>query len=104
MNLILMNCVLGRSDGMRGKRLLNEDAIIILSLNQSDWRKLLRSASSKIGFSLDTGIEERACKSSRRPLFLAHPRTYSVSVFSWIDHYDAHHEIDAFFKPQVSKR
>ena len=56
MNLILMNCVLGGSDGMRGKSLLNENAIIILSLNQSEWRKLLRSASSRIGFSLDTGL------------------------------------------------
>ena len=54
MNLILMNSVLGGSDGMRGKSLLNENAIIILSLNQSEWRKLLRSASSRIGFSLDT--------------------------------------------------
>ena len=34
---------------MRGKSLLNENAIIILSLNQSEWRKLLRSASSRIG-------------------------------------------------------
>ena len=42
---------------MRGKSLLNEKAIIILSLNQSECRKLLRSASSRIGFSLDTGIE-----------------------------------------------
>ena len=50
---------------MRGKSLLNENAIIILSLNQSEWRKLLRSASSRIGFSLDTGIEERACRSSQ---------------------------------------
>ena len=43
---------------MRGKSLLNEKAIIILSLNQSECRKLLRSASSRIGFSLDTRIEE----------------------------------------------
>ena len=42
---------------MRGKSLLNEKAIIILSLNQSECRKLLRSASSRIGFSRDTGIE-----------------------------------------------
>ena len=56
---------------MRGKSLLNEKAIIILSLNQSECRKLLRSASSRIGFSLDTGIEESACKSSCRPLLLA---------------------------------
>ena len=46
---------------MRGKSLLNEKAIIILSLNQSECRKLLRSASSRIGFSRDTGIEESAC-------------------------------------------
>ena len=32
---------------MRGKSLLNEKAIIILSLNQSECRKLLRSASSR---------------------------------------------------------
>ena len=56
---------------MRGKSLLNEKAIIILSLNQSECRKLLRSASSRIGFSRDTGIEASACKSSCRPLFLA---------------------------------
>ena len=53
---------------MRGKSLLNEKAIIILSLNQSECLKLLRSASSRIGFSRDTGIEESACKSSCRPL------------------------------------
>ena len=47
MNFILINCVLGGSCGMRGKSLLNEKAIIILSLNQSECRKLLRSASSK---------------------------------------------------------
>ena len=35
---------LGGSGGMRGKSLLNEKAIIILSLNQSECRKLLRSA------------------------------------------------------------
>ena len=64
MNLILIDCVLGGSDGMRGKSLLNENAIIILSLNQSECRKLLRSASSRIVFSLDTGIEESACKNS----------------------------------------
>ena len=52
---------------MRGKSLLNEKVIIILSLNQSECRKLLRSASSNIGFSRDTGIEESACKSSCRP-------------------------------------
>ena len=51
---------------MRGKSLLNEKAMIILSLNQSECRKLLRSASSRIGFSRDTGIEESACKSSCR--------------------------------------
>ena len=56
---------------MRGKSLLNENAIIILSSNQSECRKLLRSASSRIGFSLDTGMEERACNSSCRPLWLA---------------------------------
>ena len=33
---------------MRGKSLLNEKAIIILSLNQSECRKLLRSASSRV--------------------------------------------------------
>ena len=60
---------LGGSGGMRGKSLLNEKAIIILRLNQSECRKLLRSASSRIGFSRDTGIEESACKSSCRPLF-----------------------------------
>ena len=82
MNLILMNCVLGGSDGMRGKSLLNENTIIILSLNQSEWRKLLRSASSRIGFSLDTGIEERACRSSCRPLFLAIRKRSSKDLFS----------------------
>ena len=56
---------------MPGKSLLNEKAIIILSLNQSECLKLLRSASSRIGFSRDTGIEESACKRSCRPLFLA---------------------------------
>ena len=47
---------------MRGKSLLNEKAIIILSLNQSECRKLLRSASSRIGFSLDTGTIEFLCR------------------------------------------
>ena len=47
---------------MWGKSLLNEKAIIILSLNQSECLKLLRSASSRIAFSRDTGIEESACK------------------------------------------
>ena len=55
MNLI--NCALGGSCGMRGKSSLNENAIIILSLNQSECRKLLQLASSRIGFSLDTGID-----------------------------------------------
>ena len=32
------------------KSLLKENVIIILNLNQSEWRKLLRSASSWIGF------------------------------------------------------
>ena len=50
MNLSLINCVLGGSYGMRGKSLLNEKAIIILSLNQSECRKLLRSASSNYNF------------------------------------------------------
>ena len=45
-NLILINCVLGGSVDMRGKSLLNEKAIIILCLNQSECLKLLRSASS----------------------------------------------------------
>ena len=36
MNLILMNCVLGGSDGMQGKSLINENAMIILSFNQSE--------------------------------------------------------------------
>ena len=72
---------------MRGKSLLNEKAIIILSLNQSECRKLLGSASSRIGFGRDTGIKESACKSSCQPLFFwrfaeGHPRTYSVFVSS----------------------
>ena len=67
---------------MRGKSLLNEKAMIILSLNQSECRKLLRSASSRIGFSRDTGIEESACKSSCRPLFLAIRRRSSKDLFS----------------------
>ena len=54
MNLMLINCVLGGSGGLRGKSLLNENAIIILNLNVVS----LRSASSKIGCILDTGIEE----------------------------------------------
>ena len=67
---------------MRGKSLLNEKAIIILSLNQSECRKLLRSASSRIGFSRDTGIEESACKSSCRPLFFAIRKRSSKDLFS----------------------
>ena len=66
---------------MRGKSLLNEKTIIILSLNQSECRKLLRSASSRIGFSRDTGIEERVCKSSCRPLFLAIRRRQECIIF-----------------------
>ena len=38
---------------MRGKSLLNEKAIIILSLNQSECRKLLRSASSSLQIQTD---------------------------------------------------
>ena len=64
---------------MRRKSLLNEKAIIILSLNQSECRKLLRSASSRIGFSRDTGMEASACKSSCRPLFLAIRRRSSLT-------------------------
>ena len=82
MNLVLINCVLGGSSGMQGTSLLNENVMIILSLNQSECRYLLRSASSRIGFNLDAGIEESACNSSYRPLLVAiaigHPRTYSV--------------------------
>ena len=73
---------LGGSVGMRGKSLLNEKAIIILSLNQSECRKLLRSASSRIGFSRDTGIEESPCKSSCRPLFFAIRKRSSKDPFS----------------------
>ena len=67
---------------MQGKSLLNEKAIIILSLNQSECRKLLRSASSRIGFSRDTGIEESACESSCRPLFFAIRKRSSKDLFS----------------------
>ena len=81
-NELNFNCVLGGSVGMRGKSLLNEKAIIILSLNQSECRKLLRSASSRIGFSRDTGIEESACKSSCRPLFFAIRKRSSKDLFS----------------------
>ena len=77
-----INCVLGGSGGMRGKSLLNEKAIIIFSLNQSECRKLLRSASSRIGFSRDTGIEKSACKSSCRPLFFAIRRSSSKDLLS----------------------
>ena len=81
LNFIFINCVLGGSCGMRGKSLLNEKAIIIFSINQSECRKLLRSASSRIGVSLDTGTEESACDDCW--LFAkGHPRTYSVFVFS----------------------
>ena len=65
--LIFDKLCFGGSDGMQGKSLLNEKAIIILSLNKSECRKLLRSASSMIGFSLDTGIEESARESLCRP-------------------------------------
>ena len=34
----LINCVLGGSGGMRGKSLLNEKVIVILSLNQCECR------------------------------------------------------------------
>ena len=57
---------------MRGKSLLHEKAIIILSLNQSECCQLLRSASSRIGFSLDTGIEESACNSSCRTIIVGY--------------------------------
>ena len=67
---------------MRGKSLLNEKAIIILSLNQSECRKFLRSASSRIGFNLDTGIEESAYNSSSRPLLLAFRKRSSKDLFS----------------------
>ena len=80
--VLLRNCVVGDSVGMRWKSLLNETVIIILSLNQSECRKLLRSASSRIGFSLDTGIEESACKSSCRPLLLVIRKRSSKDLFS----------------------
>ena len=67
---------------MREKSLLNEDAIIILSLNQFECRKLLRSASSRIGLGLDTGIEESACNNSCRPLLLAIRKRSSKDLFS----------------------
>ena len=57
--------------GIRGKSLLNEKAIIILSLNQSECLKLLWSASSRICFCRDAGIEESECKSACRLLFFA---------------------------------
>ena len=102
MNLILINCVLG---GLRGNGLLNENAIIILSLNQSECRKLLRSASSRIGFSLDTEIEESACNSSCRPLLLAIRKRSSKDLislcYSLNGHWDARHEIDAFCEDLV---
>ena len=81
-NLILMNCVFGGSDGTRGNSLLNENEMMILSFTQSKFRILLRSASSRIGFNLDTGIEESACNSSCRPLFLAIRRRSSKDLFS----------------------
>ena len=68
---------------MRGKSLSNEKAIIILSLNQSECPKLLRSASSRTGFSIDTGIEESARKSSSRPLLLAIRKRSSKDLFSF---------------------
>ena len=80
--LILINCVLGGNGGMRGKSLLNENAIIILSLNQSECHKLLQSASSRIGFSLYTGIEESACNSSCRRLLLVIRKRSSKDLFS----------------------
>ena len=93
---------------MRGKSLLNEKVIIILSLYQSECRKLLRSAPSRIRFSLDTGIEESAYKSPCRPLLLAFRKRSSKDlfslVFSSIDHCDTHHEIDAFCENLVSVR
>ena len=52
-----------------------------LSLNQSECSKSLRSVSSRIGFSRDTGIEESACKSSCRPLFFAIRRRSSKDLF-----------------------
>ena len=82
MYLILINCDLGGSCCMQGKGLLHEKAIFILSLNKSECRKLLRSASSRIGFSLDTGIEESACNSSCRPLLLAIRKRSSKDLFS----------------------
>ena len=53
-----------------------------LSLNQSQYHKLLRSASSRIAFSRDTGIEEIACKSQYRPLYFAIRRSSSKDLFS----------------------
>ena len=70
------------SSGMQGKSLLNKTFKIILSLNQSECRKPLRSASSRIGFRLDTGIEESACKCSCRPLLLAIRKMSSKDLFS----------------------
>ena len=94
---------------MRGKSLFNAKIIIILRLNQSECRKLLRSASSRIGFSPDTGIEESTCKSSCRPLLLAirnwlSKDLYSVFVFSSKNHCYAHQEIDASWEHLVSVR
>ena len=77
---------------MRGKSLLNEKAIIILSLNQSECRKLLRSASSRIGFSRDTGIEESACKSSCRPCKIMEHILHS----NIISHLESHNILSEF--------
>ena len=82
LNLILINCVLEGRGGMRGKSILNENVIIIFSLNKSECRKLLRSASSRTGFSLDTGIEESACYSSCLPLLFAIHKRSSKDLFS----------------------
>ena len=61
----------GGSGGMRGKSLLNEKAILILSLYLSECCKRMQSSSSRIDFSLDTGIEECACKGFCRPLLFS---------------------------------
>ena len=67
---------------MRGKSLSNETAIRILSLNQSECLKLLRSASSRVGVSRDIEVEESAWKSSCRPLFFAIRRRSSKDLFN----------------------
>ena len=66
---------------MRGKSLLNKNFIIILSLNQSECPKLLRSASSRINVTFAYMVFSRRHITFVADTALSNNLTYMVSLF-----------------------